>query len=49
MFSFGFLLKIKRFILKTIININENDYQYHYVALYSTKKCVLPYIIYVYA
>ena len=32
-----------------IINCNENDYQYHYVALYATKKCIGANVIYVYA
>ncbi len=32
-----------------IINFNENDYQYHYVADNSTKKCIGDFIIYVYA
>ena len=33
----------------TIININENEYQYHYVALHATKKCVGVEVFYVYA
>ena len=32
-----------------IININENDYQYQYVALNSTKNCVGDNVFYVYA
>ncbi len=32
-----------------IININENDYQYHYVAYNSTKKCIGAWTINVYA
>jgi len=36
-------------ILILIIIFNENDYQYHYVASYATKKCVGAAGIYVYA
>ena len=32
-----------------IININENDYQYQFVAYYSTKKCIGGKVFYVYA
>ena len=32
-----------------IINCNENDYQYQYVAQNATKKCVGGLIMYVYA
>ena len=35
--------------MRMIINCNENDYQYHYVALYATKKCIGANVIYVYA
>ena len=31
-----------------VININENDYQYHYVALISTKKCIVGKLKYIY-
>ena len=37
------------FILTLTIIVNENDYQYHYVAYNTTKKCVLAYNFYVYA
>ena len=32
-----------------IININENDCQYQYVALIATKKCIGVEVFYVYA
>ena len=35
--------------MRMIINFNENDYQYHYVAYNTTKKCVLADNFYVYA
>ena len=31
-----------------IINFNDNDYHYHFVALYATKKCIGAYCFYVY-
>ena len=31
-----------------VININENDYQYHYVAHISTKKCIVGKLKYIY-
>ncbi len=31
---------IKNFIIALIITVNENDYQYQYVALNTTKKCI---------
>ena len=31
---------IKKFIIALIITVNENDYQYQYVAPNSTKKCI---------
>ena len=35
--------------MRMIINYNENDYQYQFVALNTTKKCIGAYVIYVYA
>ena len=31
---------IKKFIISSIVAVNENDYQYQYVALNTTKKCI---------
>jgi len=31
-----------------IITVNENDYQYQYVALNTTKKCIGAQVFYVY-
>ena len=38
-----------KLLMIMIINCNENDYQYHYVAYNTTKKCVGALWIYVYA
>ena len=35
--------------MRMIININENDYQYHYAACNTTKKCIGARVISVYA
>ena len=37
------------FILTLTIVVNENDYQYHYVAYNTTKKCIWAWSDYVYA
>ena len=37
------------FILILVIVVNENDYQYHYVAWNTTKKCIGARVISVYA
>ena len=37
------------FILTLTIVVNENDYQYHYVAYNTTKKCIGAWGAYVYA
>jgi len=34
--------------MQIIIIFNENDYQYQFVALNATKKCVGAFLIYVY-
>ena len=40
---------IKKLIISFIITVNENDYQYQYVAQNTTKKCIGGLVIYVYA
>ena len=35
--------------MRMIINFNENDYQYHFVAVNTTKNCIGVYKFYVYA
>ena len=35
--------------MRMIINLNENDYQYQFAALSTTKKCIGAWCIYVYA
>ena len=39
---------IKKFIISTIVAVNENDYQYQCVALNTTKKCIGAKVFYVY-
>jgi len=36
------------FLLIQVIVVNDNDYQYHYVALNTTKKCIVAKKFYVY-
>jgi len=37
------------FVLIPIKAVNENDYQYQYVTLNTTKKCIGAQVFYVYA